>query len=108
MTKLQQHLEEQTSILRELRRIHPFVQGSFTVTKKRCGNPKCRCATEGPFHETALLTWKESKKTKTLYVPKHLREEVKQWVEEGKKLKKLIADMSALQKAILIARKQNR
>jgi len=37
-----------------------------------------------------------------------LREEVKQWVEEGKKLKKLIADMSALQKAILIARKQNR
>ena len=108
MDILQQHLEQQKKILSKLRKLGPFIQGSLTVTKKKCGNPKCRCATEGPFHETALLTWKEGKKTKTLYVQKHLRKEVARWVEEGKKLKALITEMSEVQRALLITKRKSK
>ncbi len=52
----------------------------MTITKKKCGNPKGRCAKQGPIHETALLTWKEGNTTKTLYVPRELRAEVAAWI----------------------------
>ena len=97
--------EQGRKILAELRKIKPFIQGSLSLTKKKCGNPKCRCATEGPLHETALLTWKEGKKTKTIYVPNHLRNEVSTWVEEGKKLKKLMAQMSKAQRKFLLSKR---
>jgi len=93
--------EEGREILRQIQRIKPFLQGSFTITKKRCGNPKCRCAEEGPIHETALLTWKEGKRTHTLYVPIAYRQEVAEWVEEGKLLRQLIGKMSEEQRNVL-------
>ena len=63
-------------LLARLRTIGPFLEGSLTLGTKRCGRPTCRCATEGPIHETALLTWKEQQKTCTLYIPIAWREEV--------------------------------
>lgn len=92
-------------ILDKVRRIRPFIQGSLTTTTKRCGNPRCRCATEGPIHEVVLLTWKEDNRTRTMYVPAALREEVAQCVQEGKRLKRLMAEMSEAQRAFLDAKR---
>ena len=89
-------------VLERIRSIGPFIQASLTVTRKRCGNPDCRCVTEGPCHETALLTWKEGGRTRTLYVPIELRQEVERWVEQNRLLKSLIAEMSRLQRERLI------
>jgi hypothetical protein len=94
-------------VLEGIRKIKPFVQASLTVTKKRCGNPTCRCAKQGPIHETALLTWKEGKVTRTVYVPIELRTEVARWVQEAKRLKRLIAQMSKAQREFLIDKKKN-
>ena len=44
-------------ILARIRKIKPFVQASLSISQKKCGNSTCRCAREGPVHETALLTW---------------------------------------------------
>jgi hypothetical protein len=96
------------SALDRLRNIGPFVQASLTVTKKRCGNPRCRCAQEGPLHEVALLTWKEKKRTHTVYVPLELREEVERWVQEGKLLKRLVAEVSQAQREFLASKKKSR
>ncbi len=93
-------------ILARLRTIGPFLEGSLTIGTKRCGRPTCRCATEGPLHETALLTWKEQQKTCTLYIPIALREEVAAWVAECQRLKELIHAMSAVQRAFLIAQRR--
>ena len=84
-------------ILKQIRALGPFVQASFTITKKRCGNPRCRCASEGPIHQSALLTWKEKQKTVSVSVPIELRDEVKAWADEGKRLKRLITAMSKQQ-----------
>lgn len=95
------------AVLKRIRNIDPFIQASLSITKKRCGNPTCRCAIEGPCHETALLTWKEGGRTRTLYVPIELRQEVKRLVEEGKLLKSLIAEMSQAQRKLLIQMRQD-
>jgi hypothetical protein len=52
-----------------------------------------------------VLTWKERGTTRTLHVPIALREEVAAWVEEGKRLKQLIHEMSAAQRAFLKAQR---
>jgi len=93
-------------ILARVRTLGPFLEGSLTISTKRCGRPTCRCATAGPLHETALLTWKEQQKTRTLHIPIALREEVAGWVEEGKHLKALIHQMSAAQRAFLIVQRR--
>jgi hypothetical protein len=94
--------------LERIREIKPFVQASLTITKKRCGNPRCRCLQEGPLHEVALLTWKEEKRTRTLYVPIELRPEVERWVQEGKLLKRLVTEISQAQREFLISKKRSR
>ena len=94
-------------VLERLARIGPFVPASLTVTRTRCGNPRCRCAREGPVHETALLTWKEGGKTRTLHVPLELRGEVAQWIAEWRKLKGIIDRMAAVQRQFLQTRKRN-
>lgn len=68
--------------LEALRKIHPFLPASLTITQPKCGNPACRCAKEGPIHETALLTWKDVTRTPTLYVPRELRAQVREWIDE--------------------------
>src|SRR2546428_3314944 len=93
-------------ILARLRTVGPFLEGSLTVSTKRCGRPTCRCATEGPLHETALLTWKEEQKTRTLYIPMAWRETVAAWVEEGKRLKQLSHAMSLVQRRVLLSRRR--
>jgi hypothetical protein len=94
-------------LLAHLRTIGPFLEGSLTISTKRCGRPTCRCANEGPIHETALLTWKEQQKTCTLHIPIALREEVAAWVAECQRLKALIHAMSAAQRAFLIAQRRH-
>jgi hypothetical protein len=107
MTRKKSVPDEAAPLLAAIHEIEFFVEGSLTVTHKRCGNPRCRCATEGPIHETALLTWKEGRKTRTLYVPVDSREEVAQWVAEAKRLKRLMHDVSAAQRRRLQSRRRN-
>lgn len=94
-------------VLERLAQVAPFLPASLNVTRTRCGNPRCRCAREGPIHETALLTWKEGGKTRTLHVPKELRDEVAQWIAQWKKLKGLIERMAAAQRQFLQTRKRS-
>ena len=94
-------------VLERLAQLGPFLPASLTITRTRCGNPRCRCAREGPIHETALLTWKEDGKTRTLHVPRELRSEVAQWIEEWKKLKRLIDAMAGAQRQFLQTRKKS-
>jgi hypothetical protein len=93
-------------VLARIRALRPFLEGSLTITAKRCGRSTCRCATAGPLHEVALLTWKEGARTQTLHVPQALRKEVAAWVAEAKRLQQLRRQMSVAQRAFLRARRR--
>jgi hypothetical protein len=73
----------------------PVLAASLVIIKRRCGNPRCRC-TRGQRHPGFYLTRLEKGKTKTTYVPVDLVPEVRQWIQEYKRLKELIAQMTQL------------
>jgi len=82
-----------TAKLKQLARIGPFVAGSVCRVKRRCGYPNCRCA-KGQPHWAYALSYKVKGKTKTVHVPKDLVPEVQAWVNEYKRIKKLMREVS--------------
>ena len=86
--------------MKELAEIGPFVQASFCTRNVKCGNPRCRCA-KGEPHNANVLTRKVRGKTQTLHVPRDLQNEVKSWVNEYKRLKKLMKEISQLNEQII-------
>jgi len=90
-----------TTLKRRLRRKlaslgkpNPFVVGSLVKIQRRCGNPDCRCAKEGPQHPAHLLTTKVNGKTQTIYVPVEMVSEVRQWCQQYSDVKTLIKEVS--------------
>lgn len=64
----------------------PFVTGSLNRVEKKDKHGKTTV-----YH---LLTFKEEGKTRSVYVPKDMVKEVRQWVRNHQKLKKAIAQVS--------------
>lgn len=108
MSRINKLKSKRHRILKVIQSIGPLIEGSLISAKKRCGNPKCLCASLGPIHDTILLTWKENKVTKALYIPKSMKGEIEKWVNEYKKLKEATKNMSAIQKEIFIELKELR
>ena len=86
--------------LKQLARCKPLVAASLCKVNRRCGNPNCKCA-RGQFHTAHVLTYKVQGKTRTVHVPKAMVEEVRGWVQEHKRVKQLIRDISNNSLAII-------
>jgi len=89
------------SLLKKLADIGPFVDGSIAKVKRRCGNKNCKCYIKGEKHESYYLMYKVKRVTKAVYIPVDLEDEVRNWNEEYKKLKKIIAEISRVNKSII-------
>ena len=99
-------MEEQVSIkmlrqraeakIKELGKCGMSVSGSFVRTSRKCGKPDCRCADGSGKHPCCLLTSKVAGKTKSVYVPVDMEEEVEKWAREHKRVKRLLAEIDAL------------
>lgn len=72
----------------------PFIVGSLVKIRRRCGNPNCRCAQEGPKHPAHLLTTKVNGKTRAIYVPVDMVEEVRGWCRHYHDIKADIKEVS--------------
>ncbi len=77
------------------------VAGSLVKISRKCGRPNCRCATGGPKHEAYLLSSKVKGKTKSVYVPVNLIEEVQQWVNEHRQIKDLLKQIDRMSEQII-------
>ena len=89
--------------LKQLATAGPFVAASLCEVKRRCGNPRCRCA-QGRPHRAHVLTRKVRGKTRTVHVPRELLGEVRAWVEEYARVKRLVGEVSEATVAILAHR----
>ena len=100
MPNLKRSLTRKHSILlKELRSLSSLVEGSLVQTKKKCGNPACKC-TQGELHPTYLLTWKEDGTTKTFYVSKYLLPKVEHAWNSYLRLKQIIKELSSIQREL--------
>jgi uncharacterized protein DUF6788 len=79
----------------------PLLAASRSRVNKRCGQPSCSCHHGGPLHQAHHRTVTEAGKTRTIYVPQDLLEEVRTWVHEYQRLKTLIREVSQLTLALI-------
>ncbi len=93
--------KKRDSLLKRMKKINPFIEGSLVIVRRRCGNKNCKCFKRGEKHRGYYLMYKEKKKTKGVYIPVDKVEEVKGWAEEYKRLKRLIKEVSEVQKEII-------
>ena len=77
------HATLRTATLRRIAKIGPFLEGSL------CQFHRPGCAQPG-WH----LTFKQKKKTRTVYIPMDLVPEVKKWTLNYRALKKLIREVT--------------
>ena len=102
MKRLRRSLEaKRLKPLREIHTLIPWVEGSLVSASRLCGKENCICHQGGPKHPVLYVTWKEKGKTVSLYVPRRLEPEVTEWVQNYKKLKGLIREISEIQKQII-------
>src|SRR5262245_6900285 len=90
--------------LKRLATSSPVLAASFGTYTHRCGRPSCRCHHGGPLHTGQHLTFKEQGKTRSVYVPKALLPEVRSWLAEHRRLKRLLQEIHQLTAALLRAR----
>jgi hypothetical protein len=86
--------------LRQLAARQPLLAASLVKIAKRCGRPGCRCE-HGEKHVGHYLTYKVAQKTHTVYVPLDLLKEVRQWIQEHRRLKNLAREISQLSIALV-------
>ena len=86
--------------LKGLANVGPLLQGSLGCIGVTCGNANCRCA-QGNKHVSHILTKKVGGKTKSVYVPVEMVEEAQTWINEQRRVKKLMKEISDLNEQIL-------
>ena len=85
----------------------PLLGASLVTISRVCGQPGCRC-TRGHKHRGHQLTYKVRGKTHTIYVPVDFTEEVRSWIEEHRRLKRLLQEISQLSLALVRSHVQER
>jgi hypothetical protein len=87
--------------LAELTTDKPILAASLVLVSKHCGRAGCHCQQGGPLHTAHHLTFKVKGKSKTVYVPHDLLDDVRSWVAEHKRLKALQAEINQLTLALI-------
>ena len=85
----------------------PLLAATLSSVERRCGKPGCHCAS-GEGHRAHQLTYKVRGKTRTVYVPVDFTEEVRTWIEEHRRLKRLLQEISQLALALVRSHAQER
>ena len=89
-------------IAAELASIGPALPGTLIQRHVRCGKPGCRCRADPPVLHGPYWQWtrKAAGKTITRLVPDDQLEDYRQWLDNHRRLRALIAELEALTLAI--------
>ena len=87
--------------IRSLGEAGVFMSGSFIEKRWKCAKPDCICNRTGKKHTAYAVTSKAKGKTKSVYVPVGMAEEVKGWVREYRRIQRTIREASALAEQLI-------
>ena len=85
----------------------PALAATLSQVRKRCGQPSCHCY-HGEPHLAWHLTYKVKGKTRTVYVPFDLLDDVRSWIAEHKRQKTLQDEIHHLTVALIRIHVQTR
>ena len=83
------------SRLKKVALAKPLLIASLAEVERVCGKPSCRCQ-RGFKHRVCQLTYRDQGKSHSMYVPVDFTEEVRSWIEEYRRLKRLLREISQL------------
>jgi hypothetical protein len=87
--------------LKRLGGASPLLAGSLGQVFRPCGTPSCRCHHGGPKHAAHQLTFKDRGRSCSVYVPKDLVGEVRQWLAAQRRLDRLLHEIHQLSTALI-------
>lgn len=87
--------------LKRLAATSPLLDGSLGQVFRPCGTPSCRCHHGGPKHAAYQLTFKDQGRSRSVYVPKDLVQEVRQWLAAQRRLDQLLHEINQLSRALI-------
>jgi hypothetical protein len=87
--------------LKQLVPVGPVLAATLARVQKRCGQPSCACHHGGPLHQAHHLVFSRGGKSRTVYVPQDLLDEVRSWVQEHQRLKARLAEVNQLTLALI-------
>ena len=72
-----------------------FIHGSLIKMARRCGNPKCRCATDDQHkHRSPYLSQTRKGKTTTTYVGRDFEAQVRRWIDNYQQAIALLEELN--------------
>jgi hypothetical protein len=78
-----------------------FMSGSLIQKRWKCAKPDCICNRTGKLHTGYAVTSKVKGKTRSVYVPVSMVDEVKGWVKEYKRIQKVMKEINALAEQVI-------
>jgi hypothetical protein len=98
---LRQLRDRRRRIARRIPDLEAVVAGSLQDQRRRCGKQGCRC-TRGELHGPYLyLSMRAGRRTRMLYVPAELAEQVRQGVSTNTEVQAALAEISAINLELL-------
>ena len=79
----------------------PLLAARLASVYRVCGTPSCHCHHDGQKHRAHQLTYKVRGKTRTVYVPVDFTDEVRSWIDEHRRLKRLLQEITQLSLALV-------
>ena len=73
-----------------------ILRGNLSLRERTCGKPNCRCMAKGEKHTALYLVFSEEGKHQQVFVPKAMWDRVRQWVDNHKKARGLLEEISQL------------
>ncbi len=70
-----------------------IIHGTLSLRRRLCGKPNCKCV-RGDTHEGLYLLVRHEGAVRQIYVPEHRRQAVQQWVENYRKARELMDELS--------------
>ncbi len=99
-------LRRRARLLRTLPDMAQVLRGSLVERYRRCGKLNCRCARKGdPGHGPAyyLVVTLAPGKTAQVYVPREHRDEVERWIDNFRRTRETLEEISSLNRELLRA-----
>ena len=81
-----------------------MIRGTVVTQRRRCGKANCRCMSEGPVHESVVLSYSEHSRTHVVMLPPDEVEAVTAATERYRAAKKRLEEEANAGLAQLVSR----
>jgi hypothetical protein len=79
----------------EVMKLWPAAKGSVAEIRKPCVRPGCRACAEGRKHRAFILSYREGRCRRCLYVPAELVETLRRAIANGRRIEQLLSKAGA-------------